>query len=269
MTAIARRETLVATYPGAEACLPTGDLGSGRYVARFARTPEELERVLRLRYEVFNLELGEGLDEADITGRDEDRFDAAMHHLMIVEAASNSVVGTYRMQTARMARANLGFYSEGEYEIDAVPRSLLDRAVEVGRACVAREHRNGRVLHLLWRGLARYLAWNDKSALFGCCSLTTQDPRVGVAVYEHLAREGHLDRHIRVPVQPHVECDTGHQVLGLYPVPSLPALFQSYLNLGATVWSGPAIDREFKTIDFLVGLDVASLDDRTYRSFFR
>lgn len=269
MTAIARRETLVITYPGTEGCLPTGDLPAGRYLARFARTPAELEQALRLRYEVFNLELGEGLADADITGRDEDRFDAVMHHLMIVEAATGRVVGTYRLQTARMADAHLGFYSEGEYQLDAIPLGLRERAVEVGRACVAREHRNGRVLHLLWRGLARYLAWNDKSVLFGCCSLTSQDPRVGVAAYERLAREGHLDRRIRVPVQPHVECDTGDQLRGILLAPELPALFQSYLNLGATVWSGPAIDREFKTIDFLVGLDVTTLDDRTYRSFFR
>lgn len=49
----------------------------------------------------------------------------------------------------------------------------------------------------------------------------------------------------------------------------IPALFQSYLNLGARVCGPPAIDREFQTIDFLVLLDTHALDERVFRVFFR
>jgi hypothetical protein len=49
----------------------------------------------------------------------------------------------------------------------------------------------------------------------------------------------------------------------------IPALFQSYLNLGAKVCGGPALDRLFKTIDFLVVLDIEALDLHSYRFFFR
>jgi putative hemolysin len=49
----------------------------------------------------------------------------------------------------------------------------------------------------------------------------------------------------------------------------IPALFQSYLSLGARTCGAPAIDRQFGTIDFLVVLDVNDLDERVYRSFFR
>lgn len=49
----------------------------------------------------------------------------------------------------------------------------------------------------------------------------------------------------------------------------IPALFQSYLNLGAKVLGPPAIDRQFKTIDWLVMLDVREIDPMTYRHFFR
>ena len=53
------------------------------------------------------------------------------------------------------------------------------------------------------------------------------------------------------------------------PDPHIPALFQSYLNLGAKAWGPPAIDRLFKTIDFLVGLDVMKLNPAVVRTFFR
>mgnify|MGYP003553353957 CR=1 FL=1 len=53
------------------------------------------------------------------------------------------------------------------------------------------------------------------------------------------------------------------------PEPHIPALFQSYLNLGAKVWGPPAIDRAFKTIDFIVGLDITTVNQNVVRAFFR
>ena len=53
------------------------------------------------------------------------------------------------------------------------------------------------------------------------------------------------------------------------PNPHIPALFQSYLNLGAAVCGPPALDVVFKTIDFLVLIDVLEIDSHAYRSFFR
>jgi putative hemolysin len=49
----------------------------------------------------------------------------------------------------------------------------------------------------------------------------------------------------------------------------IPALFQSYLTLGARICGPPAIDRLFKTIDFLVLLDTRELDPAAFRTFFR
>lgn len=254
-------------YPGCLAQLPGEEIIAGRYTLRFAQTPAELDRILRLRYEVFNLELGEGLDEAAATGRDEDDLDAHFHHLMILERASGEVVGTYRMQTVEMADQLGGFYSAGEFDLRTIPPAVRGQAVEIGRACVARTHRNGRVLHLLWRGLATYLAWNRKSYLFGCCSLTTQDPAVGASVHQYLVDAGHAHPTIHIDPLPAARCDipTGAPL----PPPHVPALFQAYLNLGAKVCGPPAIDPLFKTIDWLVVLNADELDTRTFRSFFR
>jgi putative hemolysin len=47
-----------------------------------------------------------------------------------------------------------------------------------------------------------------------------------------------------------------------------PQLFATYLRYGALVCGPPAIDREFKTIDWFVLLDTNTLDPRTFRSFF-
>ena len=47
----------------------------------------------------------------------------------------------------------------------------------------------------------------------------------------------------------------------------LPKLFLTYLRFGAKVCSPPAIDREFKTIDFLVLFDFETIDEKTRRMF--
>jgi hypothetical protein len=47
--------------------IPPVEIVEGRYLVRFARTDEEIDAALRLRFEVFNLELGEGLDAADLS----------------------------------------------------------------------------------------------------------------------------------------------------------------------------------------------------------
>ncbi len=250
--------------PSTASGVPDLELSAGRYRLKFVRTPEELDLVLRLRYRVFNLELHEGLDSAHHTGRDEDEFDPRFHHLMIEERTTGEVVGTYRMQTGEMAAAG-GYYSGGLFEIEALPEPVLRTAVEVGRACVAKPHRTGRVLHLLWRGLAGYLAWNRKTRLFGCCSLTSQDQAGGTALHLELERRGAVHRSLRVSPRPLHRCEAP---AALHVVPGIPALFQAYLDLGARALGPPAIDPEFKTIDWLVLLDVEELAPSTFRRFF-
>jgi putative hemolysin len=256
-------------YPVHTGGLPDISIDSGAYTLGFARSPEELDEILRLRFAVFNLELGEGLNESFVTGRDEDELDRVFHHLLIRSGRSGEVVGTYRMQTRSMASRHGGFYSSGEFDLGGLPARVLDEGVEIGRACVSRDHRNGKVLHLLWQGLAAYLTWNRKRFLFGCCSLTSQDRTLGAQVYQGLRREGHVDTTEAVTPLPGLECSAPPGALAepVDPV-HIPPLFQSYLNLGAKVCGPPAIDRLFKTIDFLVLFDKTKLNARVYRRFF-
>lgn len=252
-------------YPGTPQALPPHRIRAGRYELRFARSRAELEEVLRLRFEVFNREMGEGLDTAWRTGLDEDRLEEQFHHLVIADSKTGTTVGTYRLQTAEMAEQGAGWYSAGEFALDRLPRSMLASAVEVGRACVAKDHRNGRVLNLLWRGLATYLNWNQRTLLFGCCSLTGDDEGAALALHRWLEQEGHLHPTWIAPPLRGLECHGAAASTS----PPLPPLFGGYLALGAKAMGDPAVDRLFKTIDWLVVLDVTTLDDRTRRTFFR
>ncbi len=46
-----------------------------------------------------------------------------------------------------------------------------------------------------------------------------------------------------------------------------PKLLRAYLTIGAKICSEPAIDREFKTIDFLTLLDLQTLHPRVAARF--
>ncbi len=191
--------------------IPPGVLEAGRYRLRFAWTRTDLHAVQRLRYQVFNEELGEGLARSAATGRDEDERDPTFHHLLIEEAASGAFVGTYRLQTALMAATRHGFYGATLFELATMPARVLGECVEIGRACVAPAHRSGRVLRLLWRGLARYLQWNGKRYLFGCCSIPGTDAAVARAAWAALhARDAlHPDVFVRPRAHAHALGDGG------------------------------------------------------------
>ncbi len=267
-------QTSIQTLPRPQSPLrvafPSGlsALREGPYLVRFARDPADVERVLRLRFEVFNRELGEGLEESWRTGMDRDRFDEVCHHLMLVEAASDTVVGTYRLQTAEQARAGAGLYCAGEFELAPLAR-IVSHGVELGRACILREHRQGSALFALWRGISAYLAWARKRYLFGCCSLTSQDPRAGLALQRWLEQEGHVHRELHVAPHASHACllprGDGEEP---WPTVALPKLFGTYLRYGAKVVSAPALDREFRTIDYLVVLDARAMPARLWRLFF-
>jgi len=247
--------------------LPAKTLRHGRYEVRFARRVEELEELCRLRYQVFNVEMGEGLESSRDTGLDIDEFDPVCHHLIVVDTSRDEIVGCYRIQTSAMAARHRGFYSHGEFDLSALEEPVLGHAIEVGRACVAREHRSTQVLFLLWRGLALYVATNRKRYLFGCCSLTSQDPYEGRAVMDHLQRKGFV--HPRLEVAPRRGWECYDESLEDRPMEvRIPPLFRIYLRHGAKVCGPPAIDRTFKTIDYLVLFDVDAMDPRMFSAFF-
>lgn len=229
------------------------DLIRHRYSVRLARTREEVEAALRLRFEVFNLELNEGLGESFITGLDEDEFDRFCDHLIVIDELSVGVVGTYRMQTGEMAaRSGCGFYGAREFEF-APYASIAHSLIELGRACVRRSHRTLTVISLLWNGIIQYARDRRARYLIGCSSLRSQDPAFGSAMF-HRLRKAHLVRETfrTHPLPALAICTDGEPV----PCGQPPKLLRAYLSLGAKICGPPAIDREFGTIDFLTLLDI-------------
>jgi putative hemolysin len=185
-------------------------------------------------------------------------------HLIVEHLPTHSVVGTYRMQTGRNAAIKLGYYCEQEFEFGSF-EPLRAEMVELGRACVHPQHRNLVVLGLLWKGIAGYAVKNSARYLFGCSSLTSQEATVGASAYAELCRKYLVDVPWRT--RPLRKFDCSMDNLSGEPV-KIPKLLRAYLSLGAKICGPPALDREFKTIDFLTMLDLAKMNPSARRNFF-
>lgn len=237
-------------------------LESNGYIARLALTDADRAAAFRLRFVIFNLELQEGLESAYVTGYDTDRYDEVCDHLIVESSATGEVVGTYRMQMGSVAASNYGYYSEQEFDFSPY-EDLRGQIAELGRACIHREHRSTEVLNLLWRGLARYVLVNGGRYMMGCCSLNSQDAMEGHAVYASL-KNYLVPPDLQTAPTPRY---TLPRCKGEMTPMQAPKLLRAYLTIGAKICGPPALDREFRTIDFLTLLDLHTLHPRVAARF--
>jgi putative hemolysin len=237
---------------------------SPRFHVSLAQTMTDLTECQRLRYLVFNREMGEGLEASERVGLDRDQFDWVCDHVMVRDITSGRLVGTYRMQTGYRAKGNLGYYSEQLF--DFIPfESIRGEMLELGRACVHRDYRNTTALSMLWKGIASYAALCNARYLIGCSSITSQDDNEGMALYRTLCEKYLVEPALRTEPKIDVRCnDSGTHA----DPPQPPRLFRAYLENSARLCGPPAIDREFKTIDFLTLMDLQELPDRVRSRFF-
>ncbi len=244
---------------------------------RLALSLEDRIAACRLRFRVFNIELGEGLASSYQTGIDTDQFDDVCEHLIVEDKQEDNparrIIGTYRMQTGATAARHRGYYSEQEFTL-APYEPLRPGVLELGRASIDREHRTPEVLTLLWRGIAQYATDMGLRYLIGCSSLTSKVPAEGWQLYRQLEQ-------FRVPpefetaptaayacpleqpggdAQPSFRPPESTDAATHFPAPvKVPKLLKTYLAIGARIAAPPAWDREFGTIDFLTLLDLKLL----------
>jgi putative hemolysin len=247
----------------------------GRYRLRLAVSATDREAACRLRFKVFNIELGEGLESSYQTGIDTDRFDLFCEHLLVEEKQTGGVVGTYRMQSGETAGRNLGYYSAQEFNF-APYEPLRAEVLELGRASIDREHRTPEVLTLLWRGIAQYANDMGLRYLVGCSSLTSKNPAEGWQMYDQLANYRVPPEFATEPTPAYASpietegqsAQSAPDERSNPPAPArVPKLLKTYLAIGARICSPPAWDREFGTLDFLTLLDLRLMSSSARNRF--
>ena len=237
-------------------------LEAKRFLIKTVENGFELEKALNLRYEVFHEEL---LNKKAFLGIDVDRFDSICDNLIIMDKGSEKVVRTYRLISSTYSDR---FYSETEFLIHNL-KVAKGNKLELGRACVHKDYRNGITIALLWRGISEYMKRVDAKYLFGCSSICTTNFIEISLIYKYLKELHFSSEDFRVyPRQKHVIEQINHYLdtFERFDIKTetieelIPPLLKSYLKAGARVCGEPALDKKFRCADFLTVLDVELLN---------
>ena len=226
-----------------------------------ARNSAEVEEAQRLRYKIFAEEMG-----AQLNGNgtlDVDGFDTYCDHLLVRESVNNQVIGTYRILSPHKANEAGGYYSAGEFDLTRLSH-LFKSTVEVGRACVHQDYRNGGTISLLWSGLAKYMQMHNYEYMIGCGSVPMTDGGHMAASLYHQLKDDYLSpaeyRVFPRNALPISALNNDMQVV-------CPPLIKGYLRLGAYICGEPTWDSYFNTADMLVMLPLSNINSR-YASHF-
>jgi putative hemolysin len=236
-----------------------------RYTLLLSTDPTLIDAAQRLRHDVFTTEPGFALAGAS-DGRDADRFDEFCDHLLVREDNTGELVGCYRMLPPPGAIAAGGLYTATEFDVTGLD-ALRPSLVEMGRAVVRDDHRNGGVVLLMWAGILAYLDRSGYDYVTGCVSVPVEDSDIPGRQIRGV-RDFVLRRHAapsEYTVYPHRPVTIDGEGLDAIEPPArvtVPPLMRGYLRLGAQVCGEPAHDLDFGVGDFPALLDKRRADTR-------
>lgn len=240
--------------------IPVKDL-----VVKTADSPDELRKVLRLRYDIFTKEFGVKLKFQDM---DFDRYDLTGDHLLVVRQSTAEVLATYRVLCTEFTDS---FYSENEFHLDQF-LELPGIKIELGRACVHESFRTGMLINLVWRGIARYSQMSKAEYMFGCTSVDTVDPTESMSIFRALERDQSTSNQFGISPKKEYQFSSYPELVPADMIENaknkIPSLFKSYLKAGAKVHGHPAYDEDFNCIDFFTTLELKNLNQQYVKHFF-
>jgi putative hemolysin len=237
----------------------------GHFTVKTVDSKRELWQVMTLRYEVFHREY---MNKRLPYGIDRDRYDQHADHLVIVDNRINKIVGTYRLISSETTD---DFYSKTEFDISSL-LSRSGRKVELSRACIHKDYRNGATITLLWRGIIEYLQASESSWLFGMGSVKTIDADEVAAVYKCFEADGSVDNSYNVHARAGYRINDFSERLKRIETTEqsremVPTLLKSYIRAGAVLAGDPAIDLAFNCSDLFVILEVAKMTQAYHRKY--
>ncbi len=250
---------------------------ANRFEVRLAKNDADIRAAQQLRYRVFVEEMGADVSPEDHAEKiEQDRFDPYFDHLLLIDksiepdAFGNHVVGVYRLMRDAAARNGVGFYGAGEYDLSKLETSPR-KCVELGRSCIAKEHRGGVGIHLLWDGLGDYVISNNIEIMFGVASFHGADiaPLKNALAYLHHSYLAPDDLRVKVLEKHYISLNQMpvEQIDRKLALREIPSLIKAYLRLGGFVGDGAFVDHEFNTVDVCLIMDTKRMVTK-YRDFY-
>lgn len=231
---------------------------------KLAESKKEYQEVYRLRY--FDLILNYNKEHINHEEIDKDEYDEVCDHLIAIDKDKDEVVGTYRLIKRSHAKIIGRYLTETEFDI-----SKLDNAevLEVGRAVVKEEYRDGLVISMLWKGLIRYAIQYNIDYMIGTASFHGVDPleykdTLSYLYYNCLQNE---EERCEVRKTTYTRMDLVSDYDVLKAKKNMPPLIKGYLRLGAKIGDGAYLDIPFNSIDVLIVLKIKDINPRYLKRY--
>ena len=231
------------------------NIQKGSFLVKIINDSDKLiNKVKKLRHESF-------FQQSEDTEFDSDEFDKYCDHLVVIDRSVSEefVVGTYRLLLKPKYLEKIKFYSQSEFNIKNLFSQKKTTLLEAGRSCVHKNYRDGRIIKLLWRGLATYIINNQAELIFGCASFPSSNHRLFTKQLSYLYHYHRSPNNLKT--SPHKDLKADFKIIGKDLIDSLeefrklPPLIKAYLRVGAWVGDGAIVDNKFNTTDVLIVLD--------------
>lgn len=238
------------------------------FKVKLVETEEELYKVRRLRYEA--LILGHR-DPSTITF--EESFteeDRDCDNLIVVDTTNDTVVGSYRFITKEMfERPNCrieSFYSEWGFNIDDL-KKLPYKILELGKAAVHKDYRNGVVIKLMLKGASEYAKEHGLRLLFGIITMPEMTDADLRNVFSYLYyRSPQTDPNMQpYALEPSIPMDSVpiEEIDVLKAKRQIPTAVKAYLALGCKfAKSACPRNKLLHHADMLIMLDIENMNKR-------
>ena len=229
-------------------------------ILKLAETREEIEKARRLRYTELIIPSNKDISYEDSF----DDSDFVYDHLLVMEADSGDVVGTYRLGT-RAQLEKLGAFSiESKFDITAL-KNADGELLELTRMAIRADHRDGVVIKMLWKGLFEYCAHYNVKYLFGVVYLPTLDPQkaqnfLSYIYHNHISTD--IDLFAKEPVVemnllPADKVDVALARKEMHPI------LKAYMSMGCKFAKTATIDQTFfRSVAVMIVIDWQNINPR-------
>jgi len=234
-------------------------LRKGRYAARLADGPADVEAAQVLRYRTFIAGSGAA---AGADGRDVDGFDDICRHVLVEETRTGRLVCCFRLLPLKDGAEIGQSYSAQYYELSAL-RDFKGRMVEMGRFCIDPGYRDPDILRVAWGAMTKFVDDEGVEMLFGCSSFHGTETQAYLDAFAMLkARHLAPKRWLPAVKAPNVfrfarflrrKPDAKRAML------TMPPLLRTYLMMGGWVSDHAVVDRDLNTLHVFTGLEIKAI----------
>ena len=183
-------------------------------------------------------------------------FRSAKH--LTIRDERNQLIGTYRVTLSTDVE---NFESEEDFEFSELRKKPGIKA-ELAWACVHPEHRDGKVIHMLWRALTEYFKRKEVRYVFGLASVASKGAEQILDIISYLKKENFILTQSSIQAR---HSYFSEKTLVMERAESsikkrlLPGLLRAYLMAGALVCLQPVFDPDLDCFDFMTVLEMENV----------